>query len=155
MAPLGFPNNICKANGIVAVKLLLQRKLKAQKGRNFTHVWEWLWREQIHPKEGAEKNPAGIGDSMKRGHSGWLRMDFLALKNSVGFNYFHQVWGAFVAFPDRALPDYLPLNFYNTDCPATHGTLITHWIVMCVCVCVCIKCALSQKETSFLNFKAI
>lgn len=39
MALLGFPNSICKANGIVAVKHLLQRKLKEQKGRNFTRVW--------------------------------------------------------------------------------------------------------------------
>lgn len=39
MALLGFPNSICKANGIVAVKHLLQRKLKEQKGRNFTCVW--------------------------------------------------------------------------------------------------------------------
>lgn len=39
MALLGFPNSICKANVIVAVKHPLQRKLKEQKGRNFTRVW--------------------------------------------------------------------------------------------------------------------
>ena len=36
----GFPNSICKANGIVAAKHLLHRKLKEQKGRNFTCVWK-------------------------------------------------------------------------------------------------------------------
>lgn len=40
MALLGFPNSICKANVIVAAKHLLQGKLKEQKGRNFTLVWE-------------------------------------------------------------------------------------------------------------------
>lgn len=36
MALLGFPNSICKANGIVAVKHLLQGKLKEPKGRSIT-----------------------------------------------------------------------------------------------------------------------
>lgn len=84
VALLGFPNNICKANGIVAVKHLLQRKWKEQKGRDFTCVWEQLWIEQIHPKGCAKKNAARIRDSTKRGHAGSLMMDFLALTNSVG-----------------------------------------------------------------------
>lgn len=107
MALLGFPNSICKANGIVAVKHLLQRKLKEQKGSNLTHVW--LRVEQIHPKRCARENAAGIRD-MERGHTGSLRMDFLALKNLLEFNYFQLVWSAFVAFPDRVFPDNLALN---------------------------------------------
>lgn len=40
VALLGFPNSICKTNGMVAAKHLLHRKLKQQKGGNFTRMWE-------------------------------------------------------------------------------------------------------------------
>lgn len=114
MALLGFPNSICKANGIVAVKHHLQRKLKEQKGRNCTCVWGWLWMEQIHPKRCVEENAAKIRD-MKRGHNRVPEDGFLefALKNLQEFNCFQLVWSAFLAFLDRVFPDYLP---YNTNC---------------------------------------
>lgn len=40
VALLGFPNSICKTNRMFAAKHLLHRKLKEQKGGNFTHMWE-------------------------------------------------------------------------------------------------------------------
>lgn len=74
-----------------------------------------------------EENAAGIRD-MKRGHTGSLRMDFLALKNLQEFNYFQLVWSAFVAFLYRVFPDYLALKSITqiVNCSATSWILIMH-----------------------------
>jgi hypothetical protein len=86
----GFQVAFVKLIGTVAAKYLLQRKLKEQKGRNFTLVWQCLWIEKAHPKECAEKKAAGIRHQERRHPDGLLGLkEFYRnlLLPSVGMEY--------------------------------------------------------------------